>query len=47
VQLCPSIVRDELGAAADLRAKQLFHDREEITVFAAAARRSSERRAAT
>ena len=34
VQLCLSIVRDALGGAADIRAKQLFHDREEITVFA-------------
>jgi 23S rRNA (cytidine2498-2'-O)-methyltransferase len=28
------------GAAADLRARQLYHDREEITVFAAARVRS-------
>mgnify|MGYP001553658181 FL=1 len=38
VQLCLSIVRDALGGAADLRAKQLYHDREEITVFAARGR---------
>lgn len=36
VQLCLSILRDAIGAdAIDLRAKQLYHDREEITVFAA------------
>ena len=34
VQLCVAILRDALGSL-DLRAKQLFHDREEITVFAA------------
>jgi 23S rRNA (cytidine2498-2'-O)-methyltransferase len=34
VELCLAIVRDALGGAADLRAKQLYHDREEITVFA-------------
>jgi len=34
VELCLSIVRDAVGGAADVRAKQLFHDREEITVFA-------------
>ncbi|HEY6893729.1 MAG TPA: 23S rRNA (cytidine(2498)-2'-O)-methyltransferase RlmM [Rhodanobacteraceae bacterium] len=44
VQLCLSIVRDALSGAADIRAKQLYHDREEITVFAAAARRSGESR---
>jgi 23S rRNA (cytidine2498-2'-O)-methyltransferase len=38
VELCLSIVRDALGGAIDLRAKQLYHDREEITVFAAAGR---------
>jgi 23S rRNA (cytidine2498-2'-O)-methyltransferase len=38
VQLCLSILRDALGEAADLRAKQLFHDREEITVFASTRR---------
>jgi len=38
VQLCLAIVRDALGADADLRAKQLYHDREEVTVFAAAER---------
>ena len=43
VQLCLSIVRDALGGAVDLRAKQLYHDREEITVFAAS-RRSGESR---
>jgi 23S rRNA C2498 (ribose-2'-O)-methylase RlmM len=37
-------VRDALGGSADIRAKQLFHDREEITVFAATSRRSDERR---
>ena len=42
VQLCLSILRDALGAP-ELRAKQLFHDREEITVFATD-RRSGERR---
>jgi 23S rRNA (cytidine2498-2'-O)-methyltransferase len=38
VQLCFGIVRDAVAAAGhdlDLRAKQLYHDREEITVFAA------------
>jgi 23S rRNA (cytidine2498-2'-O)-methyltransferase len=40
VELCLSIVRNALGGAADVRAKQLYHDREEITVFAAAGRRS-------
>jgi 23S rRNA (cytidine2498-2'-O)-methyltransferase len=37
VQLCLGIVRDALtgaGRRVDLRAKQLYHDREEITVFA-------------
>jgi 23S rRNA (cytidine2498-2'-O)-methyltransferase len=36
VQLCLGIVRDALtgaGRRVDLRAKQLYHDREEITVF--------------
>jgi 23S rRNA (cytidine2498-2'-O)-methyltransferase len=33
-QLCLSILRDAVGADADVRAKQLYHDREEITVFA-------------
>jgi len=37
VELCLSIVRDAVGGAADVRAKQLFHDREEITVFASGA----------
>ncbi|HEY6985645.1 MAG TPA: 23S rRNA (cytidine(2498)-2'-O)-methyltransferase RlmM [Rhodanobacteraceae bacterium] len=35
VQLCLGIVRDAIGAKVDLRAKQLYHDREEVTVFAA------------
>jgi len=38
VQLCLGILRDAASAAGrsiDLRAKQLYHDREEITVFAA------------
>ena len=38
VQLCFGIIRDAVDAAGhaiDLRAKQLYHDREEITVFAA------------
>jgi 23S rRNA (cytidine2498-2'-O)-methyltransferase len=38
VQLCFGIVRDAVAASGhdlDLRAKQLYHDREEITVFAA------------
>jgi 23S rRNA (cytidine2498-2'-O)-methyltransferase len=38
VELCLSIVREALGGAADVRAKQLYHDREEITVFASARR---------
>ncbi|HEX5124349.1 MAG TPA: 23S rRNA (cytidine(2498)-2'-O)-methyltransferase RlmM [Rhodanobacteraceae bacterium] len=38
VALCLSIVADALGGAADLRAKQLYHDREEITVFATTGR---------
>ncbi|MBS0589170.1 MAG: 23S rRNA (cytidine(2498)-2'-O)-methyltransferase RlmM [Proteobacteria bacterium] len=33
-QLCLDLLRDALGAKADVRAKQLYHDREEITVFA-------------
>ena len=41
VQLCLSIVSDALGGAGDLRAKQLFHDREEITVFASGAPRKN------
>lgn len=32
--LCLDLVRNALGAKADVRAKQLYHDREEITVFA-------------
>ncbi|HEV7489206.1 MAG TPA: 23S rRNA (cytidine(2498)-2'-O)-methyltransferase RlmM, partial [Rhodanobacteraceae bacterium] len=38
VQLCLSILRDAVAAGpgtVDLRAKQLYHDREEITVLAA------------
>lgn len=39
VQLCLSILRDAIGdGALDLRAKQLYHDREEITLFARADR---------
>jgi len=34
VRLCLSLLREEAGADLDLRAKQLYHDREEITVFA-------------
>ncbi len=37
VQLCLDIVRDALGASGrevEVRAKHLYHDREEITVFA-------------
>ncbi len=30
---CLGIVSDALGGRADIRAKQLYHDREEITVF--------------
>ena len=37
VQLCFGILGDAVGAL-DLRAKQLYHDREEITVFAQALR---------
>jgi len=33
-QLCLSILRDALGGDTDIRARQLYHDREEITVFA-------------
>jgi 23S rRNA (cytidine2498-2'-O)-methyltransferase len=36
VQLCFSIVRDALAGRIELRAKQLYHDREEITVYARA-----------
>ena len=32
--LCLEILRDALGSRGDVRAKQLYHDREEITVFA-------------
>jgi 23S rRNA (cytidine2498-2'-O)-methyltransferase len=38
VQLCFAVLRDAIsdaGGSIDLRAKQLYHDREEITVFAA------------
>jgi len=34
VQLCFAILRDAVGARLELRARQLYHDREEITVFA-------------
>jgi 23S rRNA (cytidine2498-2'-O)-methyltransferase len=37
-RLCLAILREGIGDAADIRAKQLYHDREEITVFAAATR---------
>ena len=40
-QLCFALLRDSLAGARaplDLRAKQLYHDREEITVFASCAR---------
>ncbi len=43
VRLCLAIVRDALGATADIRAKQLYHDREEVTVFATAERARSVR----
>ncbi|MBS0582329.1 MAG: 23S rRNA (cytidine(2498)-2'-O)-methyltransferase RlmM [Proteobacteria bacterium] len=33
-RLCLDIVHEALGPKADIRAKQLYHDREEITVFA-------------
>ena len=36
VQLCFAILSDAVGARLDLRARQLYHDREEITVFARA-----------
>jgi 23S rRNA (cytidine2498-2'-O)-methyltransferase len=36
VQLCFSLVRDALAGRVELRAKQLYHDREEITVYARA-----------
>jgi len=39
VQLCLDLVADALATAGkrgELRAKQLYHDREEITVFARA-----------
>jgi 23S rRNA (cytidine2498-2'-O)-methyltransferase len=45
VQLCLSILRDALGESIDIRAKQLFHDREEITVFAAVGRSGESRNA--
>ena len=32
--LCLAILRDAVGARGEVRAKQLYHDREEITVFA-------------
>jgi 23S rRNA (cytidine2498-2'-O)-methyltransferase len=37
VQLCLALLRDRLaqaGRGIDLRARQLYHDREEVTVFA-------------
>jgi 23S rRNA (cytidine2498-2'-O)-methyltransferase len=34
-QLCLQRVSDEAGMPLRLRARQLYHDREEITVFAA------------
>ncbi len=34
VQLCLALLREGVPAALDLRARQLYHDREEITVFA-------------
>lgn len=34
VQLCYSILHDAVGGKLELRARQLYHDREEITVFA-------------
>jgi 23S rRNA (cytidine2498-2'-O)-methyltransferase len=36
VQQCFSLVRDALAGRVELRAKQLYHDREEITVYARA-----------
>jgi len=36
VQQCFSLVREALGGRVELRAKQLYHDREEITVYARA-----------
>ncbi len=36
VQLCLAILRDAVGTRLDARARQLYHDREEITVFARA-----------
>ena len=35
--LCLDLLREALGAKADVRAKQLYHDREEITAFARSA----------
>src|SRR5438445_6976670 len=34
-RMCLELVREALDGDADIRAKQLYHDREEITVFAA------------
>ena len=34
-RLCLDLLRQQSGVALTLRARQLFHDREEITVFAA------------
>jgi 23S rRNA (cytidine2498-2'-O)-methyltransferase len=36
-RLCLDLLADALGAKADIRARQLYHDREEITVFARSA----------
>ncbi|WP_147675766.1 23S rRNA (cytidine(2498)-2'-O)-methyltransferase RlmM [Xanthomonas massiliensis] len=35
-RLCLDILREQAGGPLELRAKQLYHDREEITVFASA-----------
>ena len=34
VQACFALLREACGERLELRAKQLYHDREEITVFA-------------
>ena len=36
-RLCLDLLREALGTKADVRAKQLYHDREEITAFARSA----------
>jgi 23S rRNA (cytidine2498-2'-O)-methyltransferase len=36
VEDCLALLRERLGPGLDLRCKQLYHDREEVTVFAAA-----------